>query len=215
MHPVEMDPKPAKYAPEASDVIALVTNHPFAWAVSAPGADAVPWSATPLPLRPRFDADGRLVAFVGHFARANAQVERLRARPNALLLFMGHHGYVSPSWLSDRTQAATWNYQSAAFDCRLQLIDDAAGIEEALRDLIGGMEQGRDKAWSLDEMGERAARLARGVVAFRADILSSQAAFKLGQDERDSEYAEILAGLEGDGQADLAAAMRGQNPGRS
>ena len=206
-----MDSKPAKYAPrDPADIKALVTDHPFAWIVSA----GEPWSATALPLRPRFDDGGGLVAFVGHFARNNPQVERLRALPRALLLFMGPHAYVSPSWMADRTQAATWNYASAAFDCTLSLVDDADGIADALRDLIDAMEQGRPDLWSLDDMGERASKLARGVVAFRADIIDVQAAFKLGQDERDQEYGEIIAGLEAAGEHALVAAMKGQNPGR-
>lgn len=206
-----MDSKPAKYAPrETDDITALVTDHPFAWIVSG----GEPWSATPLPLRPRFDEAGSVVAFVGHFARNNPQVERLRALPRALLLFMGPHAYVSPSWMADRTQAATWNYASAAFDCTLSLIDDADGITDALRDLIDAMEQGRPNLWSLDDMGERAARLARGVVAFRAEIVEVRAAFKLGQDERDQEYGEIIRGLEAAGDHALVAAMKGQNPNR-
>ena len=207
-----MDAKPAKYAPrDDADIHQLVTRHPFAWVVSG----GEPWSATPLPLRLRFDGDGRLTAFVGHFARSNPQVERLRSAPRALLLFMGAHAYISPSWMADRTQAATWNYAGAAFDCALSLIDDAAGIEDALRELIDAMEAGRPNAWSLDDMGERAARLSRGVVAFRADIIEVQAAFKLGQDERDQEYAEIIKGLEDAGEHELVAAMRSQNPQRS
>lgn len=207
-----MDAKPAKYAPrDTNDVRDLVTAYPFAWVVSG----GEPWSATPLPLRPRFDDEGRLTAFVGHFARSNPQVERLRDAPRALLLFMGPHAYVSPSWMADRTQAATWNYAGAAFDCTLRLIDDPVGIEDALRDLIDAMEAGRPDTWSLDDMGERAARLSRGVVAFHADIIEVQAAFKLGQDERDQEYGEIIQGLTDAGEHALVAAMRSQNPQRS
>ncbi len=206
-----MDTKPTKYAPrDPADIIGLVTDYPFAWVVSG----SEPWSATPLPLRPRFDDAGKLTAFVGHFARSNPQVERLRALPRALMLFMGPHAYVSPSWMADRTQGPTWNYASAAFDCRLSLIDDPNGIADALRDLIDTMEQGRPNIWSLEDMGERATRLARGVVAFRADIIEVQAAFKLGQDERDQEYGEIIAGLTAAGEHDLVAAMTGQNPQR-
>lgn len=207
-----MDTKPAKYAPKSdADITRLVQQSPFAWIVSAAGES---FSATPLPLRPRFDSEGRLLAFVGHFARNNPQVERLRQMPRAGLLFMGPHAYISPSWMKDRTQAATWNYASVTFDCALTLIDDAVGIEALLRDLINEMERERPNAWSLDDMGDRAARLSRGVVGFRADILEVQAAFKLGQDERDVEYAEIIEGLSAAGEEELVEAMQSQNPGR-
>ncbi len=205
-----MDPKPAKYAPKSDqDVIDLITGFPFAWIVSDGGA----FNATPLPIRPIME-NGTLTALLGHFGRNNPQVERLRTSPHAHILFMGPHGYISPSWLSDRTQAPTWNYASATFACDIELIEDAAGIEALLRDLIDTQEAGRDQAWSLDDMGERAARLARGVIGFRATITDRQAVFKLGQDEADREYTEIMIALNHPGDDDLATAMRQQNPQR-
>lgn len=200
-----------KFAARAEDVLALVRDHPLAWVVSAvPG-----FRATPLPLRPRLDASGELVGFVGHFARSNPQVEDIRQTERALLLFLGTHGYVSASWMQDRTQAPTWNYMAAQFDCRMTMIDDAAGIDDCLTVLIDSMEQGRPNAWSMSEMGERAARLARGVVGFHADILASKSVFKLGQDERDDVLADILRGLEGeDGNGELAGHMKRYNAHR-
>lgn len=206
-----MDAKPAKYAPKSDqNVIDLILGFPFAWIVSNGGT----FNASPLPIRPVIEV-GELTALIGHFGRNNPQVERLRASPQAHILFLGPHGYISPSWLSDRTQAATWNYASAVFACDIELIEDAAGIESLLRDLIDSQEAGREKAWSLDDMGERAARLARGVVGFRATITDRQATFKLGQDEADREYEEMMAVLDREGATDLVTAMRTQNPGRS
>ncbi|MDC7675660.1 FMN-binding negative transcriptional regulator [Asticcacaulis machinosus] len=206
-----MDPKPPKYAPHSdADIMRLIEAHPFAWIVST-GAG---FGATPLPLRPRLNADGQLIAFAGHFARSNPQVERIKAHPRALILFMGPHAYVSPSWMTDRTQAPTWNYMSAAFECDLSFIEDAAGIEADLNDLIAAMENGRPNSWSMAEMGERAHRLARGIIGFRADIVSSNAAFKLGQDERDDVFTDILNGLTQEGEDDLTQQMRTYNPDR-
>ncbi|MGN6363166.1 FMN-binding negative transcriptional regulator [Asticcacaulis taihuensis] len=205
-----MDPKPAKYAPKSdADILDIVTRYPFAWIVSAAGG----FGATQLPVRPCVE-NGRLTGLIGHFGRNNPQIEHLRDQPRALLLLTGPHGYISPSWLTDRTQAPTWNYASIAFDCDIRLIEDAAGIEALLRDLIDTMEAGRDNAWSLDDMGERATRLARGVVGFHARIIDVQAAFKMGQDEAAQEYSEILTALDRAGETDLATEMRRQNPDR-
>jgi len=200
-----MDPKPAKYAPrEASDVASLVSAHPFGWIVGG--------GATALPFRPIFDGDGTLCALHGHFARSNPQVAALRARPEALILILGPHGYISPSWMDDRTQAPTWNYASAMFRCAIRFIDDPAETLDLLGDLIGHMEQGRPNAWSLAEMGARAQSLSRGIVAFKADILEQQGAFKLGQDERDDVYGDIVRALTDEA---LRDAMQRQNPSRS
>ena len=198
-----MDPKPAKYAPKhATDVTDLVSAYPFGWIVGG--------GATALPFRPILD-NGQLVALHGHFARSNPQVARLQAEPEALILILGPHGYISPSWMADRTQAPTWNYAGAAFRCRIEFIDDQAETLALLGDLIDHMETGRDKAWSLTDMGPRAQSLSRGIVAFRAEILEQQTAFKMGQDERDDVYGDIVRGLTDQA---LLGAMARQNPGR-
>lgn len=211
-----MSSRPNRFAASDEDILALVDANPFAWVVTAvPG-----FRATPLPLRPVLDPQGGLTGFLGHFARRNPQVEEIAAAGRALLLFLGAHGYVSASWITDRTQAPTWNYMAAGFDCAITMIDDEEGVADCLAVLVEAMERGRPKAWSMAEMGERAARLARGVIGFRADIISREATFKLGQDERDDVLADVLAALESGaverpepGRA-LAAQMRRHNAGR-
>ncbi|RAK51371.1 FMN-binding negative transcriptional regulator [Phenylobacterium deserti] len=198
-----MLPPPAKYAPRSdADLLRLVTEHPLAWVVAT--ADL---SATVLPLRPVVSAAGALAGFLGHFARSNPQLEVLRAAPRARLLFLGPHGYVSPSWLQDRTQAPSWNYASATFDVTLSFIDSDADLQALMEDVVGAMEAGRPDAWSLAEMGERYRRLSRGVVGFRADLVAARGVFKLGQDERDDVFAELLAGLRRERHDLLAAWM--------
>lgn len=188
------------------DVADLIAANPLAWIVTH-GASG--FRATPAPLLADLDADGALVTLTGHLARSNPQVADLEADGRALLLFMGPHGYVSPSWMADRTQAPTWNYAVLRIAARVRF--GAASVEEALERLSDAMEEGRPNAWSPAEMGERYGRLGRGVVAFRADVEHLDGRFKLGQDERDDVYADIMSGL---GQGDLADWMTRFNPGR-
>ncbi len=203
-----MDPVPPKYAASAPAVAALVRAQPFGWIVSGAGPDA---RATPLPLRSRLAPGGQVEALVGHFARRNPQVEALRQDPRALILMLGAHGYVSPSWMADRAQAPTWNYASAQFQVEIAFMDDGAALRAVLDDLIGAMEKDRPNPWSAAEMGERYASLSRGIIAFEARVLEARGVFKLGQDERDDVYVDILGGLEG---SELADWMCVTNPGR-
>ncbi|MGN6152412.1 MAG: FMN-binding negative transcriptional regulator [Lysobacteraceae bacterium] len=191
----------------------LVAAHPFALVVSA--GDGVP-TATPLPLLWK-DAE-RGSALVGHFARANPQVEALRRDPRALVVFTGAQGYVSPSWLRDRTQAPTWNYETVHFEVEIAFDDTQAAIDDALGLLVAHMERDRPAAWSAAEMGARYASLSRAVIAFEARILATHAKFKLGQNERADVRADILAALADGGGGDpashatLLAAMRRVDP---
>jgi transcriptional regulator len=65
----------------------------------------------------------------------------------------------------------------------------------------------------MSDMGERADRLARGIIGFHARIISHNAAFKLGQDERDDVLADILNGLSQEEET-LAGAIRRYNSHR-
>ena len=195
------------------DLIDLVAGHPLAWLCSA-GPDGL--MATPLPLLLQHDAAGHPIAVEGHFARANPHVAALRADPNALVLWMGVQGYVSPSWMADRTQAPSWNYASA--QCRVTLRftdDDDEAILRHLRSLAAAHEGGRPRAWSIDEMGARLQHLAQRVIGFRADVTELQQRYKLGQDERDDVFADILGGIAASGQAALGDWMRRFNPRRA
>lgn len=176
----------------------LIAGRPLAWLVSNAGDD---FRATPLPLRPVLGAGGAVDAFLGHFARSNPQVESLRRQPAALALFMGPQGYISPAWLSDRTQAPTWNYAAAVFRVEVRFIDGPP--DELLRDLVGAMEEGRPDAWRIDELGERYQLLAPRIIGFRARVIETRPAFKLGDTEPDHFFAQILDGLAREGQSDL------------
>jgi transcriptional regulator len=197
--------------PSEADVTRLILEHPLAWVVSATAGD---FRATPLPLRPVVGERGEVGALLGHFARRNPHVELLRREPRALVLFMGPHGYVSSSWLTDRTRAPTWNYVSAQYVVEIEFIDDAGATDDVMRDMVGAMESGRPEPWSMDQMGPRYARLVGGIIAFRATLVERRAKFKLGQDERDVEYAEIERALAAAGDADLLAWMQRCNAAR-
>ncbi|HEX2594091.1 MAG TPA: FMN-binding negative transcriptional regulator [Rhizomicrobium sp.] len=202
----------AKFPPNSeSDLVRLIERHPLAWVVSQGTGESF---ATPLPIRPALSPDDSLTVLRGHFARSNPQVAALRNDGRAQILFMGPHGYVSPSWMADRTQAPTWNYASAQFAVTIELFDDAAKIEELLRDLIGAMEADRPKAWSPNDMGARFASLSRGIVGFDAGIVEASGRFKLGQDERDDIYADIHRGLAGERATELLSWMDAFNPSR-
>jgi predicted FMN-binding regulatory protein PaiB len=193
------------------DLADLAHGHPLAWLCSAGPEGLV---STPLPLLPVFADDGRVVAVEGHFARRNVQVAALRAQPRATVLWLGVQGYVSPSWMTDRTQAPTWNYATAQLQVDVRFDDGPDGILRHLRELSERQEAGRPNAWSIDEMGPRFAQLAQRVIAFRAEVVDCRQRYKLGQDERDDVFADIVTGLSAAGDPALADWMRRLNPGR-
>lgn len=203
---------PGVFTPSSErDVTRLVLEHPFAWVVTAADGDI---QATPLPIRPVVDAEGCVKELRGHFSRGNAHVELLRRVPRAMLLFMGPHGYISSSWLRDRTRTPTWNYAMVQYLVDIELVEDTDRTDALMRDLVDAMEAGRERAWSLEEMGPRYRRLVSGVIGFHAHIRERRVKFKLGQDERDSEYEDIVTAFAAGGDASLLAWMQDANAGR-
>lgn len=200
------------FAPASDEqVLRLVLQHPLAWVVSL---DAGNFRATPLPLRPRVGAGGRIEALEGHLARSNPQWAALQKDARALLLFSGPQGYISPSWISNRSWAPTWNYAVVQFLVTIAFDETPARLDAHLDDLVGAMERGRPNAWNAMEMGGRYDMLKKRIVPFDAKVVEQRAKFKLGQDENDSVYGEITAALAGSGADRLLAWMQELNPGR-
>jgi acetyl esterase/lipase len=187
------------------DIRALVHEQPLAWIVSgAPGAQ----QATPLPVQLVCDDDGTPRTLLGHFARSNPQVKSLAASSRATVLLLGPHGYISPSWMRNRNWAPTWNYASVVFDVEVQFRDERADADRLLGGLVTQMEANRPAAWVPEELGARYEKLVTGIVGFEARILATGSCFKLGQDERDDVFADILRALDIKDQAPLAKWMR-------
>jgi transcriptional regulator len=199
-------------ARSSADLARLVREYPLAWITSGLGDT---FAGTLLPLLPVVSADGRLTGLTGHFARANPQVSRLRSDPRAAILFLGPSGYVSPSWMRDRSQAPTWNYASAQCLVEIEFLEDSAALETHLHELVGAMEAGRPSEWKVEEMGARYQQLARRIVSFVAHVRETREKYKLGQDERDDVFADIRQGLAGNDGSPLLEWMSRFNPERS
>jgi len=200
------------FAPKSDEqVLRLILEHPLAWVVSL---DPGEFRATPLPLRPRVGGNGRIEALEGHMARSSPLCAALQRNARALILFSGPQGYISPSWMSDRTWAPTWNYAVVQFLVTIAFDESPARLEAHLDDLVGAMERGRPGAWQRSEMGARYEKIKRMIIPFDAKVMQQRAKFKLGQDEKDSVFVEITAALGQSGAENLLAWMRELNPNR-
>ena len=215
MRPASIGPESAmhvspRFVPSDDSIDRLIDSHPLALVVSSSEAGFV---ATPLPLMLERGADGR-AALLGHFSRANPQVAALERDPDALAIFMGPHGYLSPSWLSDRTQAPTWNFMTVHMQVRVEFDGSADAARLAVERLTAKMENGMRNSWNVAELGARFEALLPGIIAFRAPIRHVVAKFKLGQNERLDVLREAMCAMESEESHALAAAMREANAKR-
>jgi transcriptional regulator len=190
----------------SSDVRALVTEYPLAW-VLAPGGHSM--AASQLPLIGEYDAGGRLVALVGHLARANPLTAQLAAGRQAVILFSGPDGYVSPEHAGRRDWAPTWNHAHIKITAEVDISPTLT--EAALSLLIEAMEGGRPDPWHSGEIAGRYQRMLQAIIGFRATVTALEGRFKLGQDESRDTLDCILASH---GDPELAHWMRQFNSAR-
>ena len=172
-----------------SDVRLLIEQYPLAWVCAAGGVEA-----SQLPLIGVYNAEGRLVELIGHFARANPLGAALKADPKAAILFSGPSGYVSPRQAGRGNWAPTWNYAQLRVWAEISIEPDFTAT--AVDMLIGHMERDAENPWTAQELGERYDLLMPMIVGFRARVTGVKAKFKLGQDERPDTLRAILGNLQ-------------------
>jgi transcriptional regulator len=101
-----------RYAMESMmDVRRLIREH--GWAVLVTVAAGTPQAAhVPCLLDRDLDLGGEseTLVIVGHTTRADPVSRHLISRGEALLVFQGPNGYVSPAWYGEGTFIPTWNF---------------------------------------------------------------------------------------------------------
>jgi transcriptional regulator len=178
----------ARFEPkDRSDVAGLVDAYPLCWVLSGAGEDR---HATPLPLLAETRDDGSVASLFGHIARSNPQQQALEKEPSATILCMGAQGYISPTLVSNPTWGPTWNYAVCRFETVVTFVPEET--ESAVRRLAAKLEGADAGSWTPERMGERVPELLKRIVAFRAEVLEIHARFKLGQDENDVTFDEIV-----------------------
>lgn len=153
-----------------------------------PGFVPVP-AATHLPLVVRDEGEHGLIE--GHLARANPHGSALSGR-TVLVVFSGPHSYVSPSLYTEELSVPTWNYIAVHAEGRLEPVEDPAAKEALLAGLIDLHEPAYAERWSGLPEGYRRTMLA-GIVGFRIPITRIEGKFKLSQNRRPAERAQVIA----------------------
>jgi transcriptional regulator len=132
------------------------------------------------------------LAVFTHVGRPDEQVHEFGAG-EVMLIVAGPHGYISPSWYSERgTPVPTWNFSVAHCYGTPQILDADANLRVLTR-LVDHFERHVDDPLQLDQ--EFGARLARGTVGIRIPITRFVCKVKMSQDKDDQSQRQVLAAL--------------------
>ena len=152
--------------------------------------------------------EGAFGALYGHMAQANPH-GKLFDGGEVLVIFNGPHGYVSPTWYSDRSMnVPTWNYVAVhAYGTPVALPKSDSALH--LSRLVAKYEGARPQGWSMAELKDNLREtLPQQVVPFRIEIVRIEGKAKLSQNKPRTERERVIDGLKAAGEAKLAAAMQ-------
>jgi len=166
------------------------------------------------------DAAGPHGTLYAHMARANPQWRDFASPPaaEALVVFQGEHGYISPRWYASYAtmqQVPTWNYEAVHAYGVPRIIEDPARTIEILERTIRRYEPPESTYSVRSHAPEFLERTVKAIVAFEIPVARLEAKFKLSQNRSKEDAAGAIAALEKSGEPAalrLAAAMRRANP---
>jgi transcriptional regulator len=136
-----------------------------------------------------------------HVARANPHWQEIQRSPQVLAIFMGPHGYVSPTWYAERGGVPTWNYSVVHVHGEAQAVDDAGRTRKHVEALAAKYEGGRPSPWVPDYDTRRVS----GIVGIDIRVARLEGKFKLSQNRSDTDRARVVAALEASGSDEDAA----------
>ncbi len=155
-------------------------------------------------------APGRLPTLFAHVAKANRQWRSFGDDREALVIFQGPHGYVSPSLYEVHPSVPTWNYQVVhAYGAARLLTQDEQ--RSHVFELIEQHESGAAEPWQPDLPEDLLDQLLRQIVAFRIDVTRLEGKFKLNQNRSEADRESVTVAFESSSdplQRELGRSMR-------
>lgn len=172
-------------------------------------------TATPLPLL-FVPEDGPQGSLLGHLARANPQWKTADAAVEALAIFSGPDGYVTPSWYATKRETGkvvpTWNYVSIQIRGRISFTEEPDRLLAIVTRLTEVHERPRAAPWAVsDAPADFVAAQLRAIVGLRLEITQIAAKWKMSQNRPEADRAGVRDGLTQEGTA-AAEALRAMMP---
>lgn len=184
-HFAEADTAKLHDAIDAARLALLVSN----------GAEGVP-DATHLPLL--LDRAGNRL--IGHLAKANGHLARLRAAGRARAVFTGPEAYVSPSFYATKAEhgrvVPTWNYVAIHAEGPVELVENPDALRAIVTALTEKHEGTRDRPWAVSDAPEDFLRAhMKGIVGVVMRIERLTGKWKMSQNRSQADQDGVRAGL--------------------
>jgi|SRR6516165_7533838 len=187
---------------DVAQMHALMRARPFAAIVSA-GSYGLYATHLPTVLKD----EGRCGVLDFHLARANPHCNYLAECDEALMIFQGPEGYVTPNWYPSKAEhqkvVPTWNYAVVHAYGRPNVMQDTAWIRHHVAELTVQQERNETAPWALtDAPGAFIEAMSRSIIGFRFDITRLEGKWKMSQNREIKDRNGVVSGLRKRGAGD-------------
>jgi transcriptional regulator len=174
---------------------ALMRARPFATLVSA-GSAGLFASHLPTVLKD----DGPYGVIECHLARANPHCKDLAEGNEALMIFQGPDGYITPGWYPSKVQhgkvVPTWNFAVVHTYGRPEVMQDKDWLRRHVGELTAQQEKDEATPWALSDAPDSYIEaMLRGIVGFRFAITRLEGKWKMSQNREMQDRAGVVKGL--------------------
>lgn len=175
----------------------FVDQHPFAFLVGCDSENKPVATQVPVFIE---EKDGRKI-LRGHIMKNTDHHKAFLHNENVLVVFTGHHTYVSATWYSNPHLASTWNYMSVHVKGTIRFLDYAA-LEDVLRKTSLHFENHNQQSPTVfDNLPlEFKQKVMKAIVAFEIEVKEMDNVFKLSQDRDSESYHNIIEKLKKQGE---------------
>jgi transcriptional regulator len=193
---------------DVAQMHALIRARPFAALVSA-GPAGLYGSHLPTVLKD----EGEFGIIECHLARANPHCKDLAAVSEALMIFQGPEGYITPNWYATKAETGkvvpTWNFAVVHAYGRPEVKDDPVWLRRHVGELTAQQEKTEARPWQVSDAPERYIEvMLRGIVGFRFVVTRLEGKWKMSQNREMPDRAGVVEGLgqrHADDDAEIAA----------
>lgn len=183
---------------DEQEIIEFIAKYPFAF-LSGCDSENKP-VATQIPVFIE-EINGRKL-LRGHIMKNTDHHKAFMHNQNVLVVFTGHHTYVSGTWYSNPYTPSTWNYMSVHAKGIIRFLDDTA-LVDVLRMTSLHFENYHQQSTTIyDNLpSDYTRRLMKAIVAFEIEVKEMDTVFKLSQDRDEKSYDNIIDRLKHQGES--------------
>jgi len=180
---------------DVAEMHALMRGRPFAALVSA-GPSGLYGSHLPTVLKD----EGPNGVIECHLARANPHWKDLAAGGEAMMIFQGPEGYITPNWYTTKAQTGkavpTWNYAIVHAYGRPEVMKDKEWLLRHVSELSDQQERTEAHPWKVSDAPESYVDvMLRGIVGFRFAITRLEGKWKMSQNREPQDRVGVVGGL--------------------